>query len=116
MTTSSLAQGTSTTGTPQSRRAPSWQLIGTVIVALALLAVGLWLRLHDLGVPFDRDSYDEGVYWQTLRAMSAGHPLYAQTFYSQPPFFVLSVYPIFTFFGGTLWSARLGIALVSLLA
>lgn len=114
MTTSSLAQGTSTTGTPQPRRAPSWQLIGTVIVALALLAVGLWLRLHDLGVPFDRDSYDEGVYWQTLRAMSAGHPLYQQIFYSQPPIFMLSVYPFYMLFGQSIWAARLGIVALSL--
>jgi 4-amino-4-deoxy-L-arabinose transferase-like glycosyltransferase len=46
--------------------------------------------------------------------MSAGHALYQQIFYSQPPFFLLSVYPIYTLFGQTIWSARLGIAVVSL--
>jgi len=73
------------------------------------------MRLYDLGLLFDRDGYDEGVYWQTLRAMSAGHTLYQQIFYSQPPFFLLSLYPGFALFGCTLWSARLGIALISLL-
>lgn len=85
------------------------------VAALALLAIGIWLRLRQLGLPFDRDSYDEGVYWQTLRAMSAGYPLYQQTFYSQPPFFLLSIFPTYLLFGSTIWSARLGIALISVL-
>jgi 4-amino-4-deoxy-L-arabinose transferase-like glycosyltransferase len=47
--------------------------------------------------------------------MMAGHPLYSDIFYSQPPFFLLSTYPIYVLFGASLWSARLGIALVSLI-
>jgi 4-amino-4-deoxy-L-arabinose transferase-like glycosyltransferase len=82
---------------------------------LALLAIAFGMRLYGLGVPFDRDGYDEGVYWQTLISMHAGHTLYQQIFYSQPPFFMLSTYPFYVLFGSTLWSARLGIALVSLL-
>ncbi len=92
----------------------SWENILFGLIALALLGVGVWMRLHQLGLPFDRDSYDEGVYWQSLRALSAGHGLYQQTFYSQPPVFLLSVYPIYILFGQSLWAARLGIALVSL--
>ena len=92
----------------------SWQTLLLYLFALAFLVVGLLMRLRDLGLPFDRDGYDEGVYWQSLRSMSAGHTLYQQIFYSQPPFFLLSIYPIYTFFGQTLWSARLGIAVVSL--
>src|SRR2546421_509102 len=80
----------------------------------ALLAIALGMRLYGLGLPFDRDGYDEGVYWQTLLSMRLGYPLYQHIFYSQPPFFILSTYPFYIFFGGTLWSARLGIALVSL--
>ena len=49
------------------------------------------MRLYLLGPLFDRDSYDEGVYWQTLLAMASGHTLYSQIFYSQPPFFIQSV-------------------------
>ena len=84
-------------------------------IAVGLCAVGLWLRLHDLGVRFDRDSYDEGVYWQSLRAMSAGHTLYQPVFYSQPPIFLLATYPFYALFGQTLWAARFGIVVLSLL-
>src|SRR5207237_4823590 len=73
------------------------------------------MRLYQLDLPFDRDSYDEGVYWQSLRAMSVGHALYSSIFYSQPPFFLLSTFPLYQLFASTLWSARLGVALVSLL-
>ena len=99
------------------RRAPAfrWQLVLYWGVLLALLAIALGMRLYGLGLPFDRDGYDEGVYWQTLLSMHAGYTLYQQIFYSQPPFFILSTYPFYILFGSTLWSARLGIALVSLL-
>jgi hypothetical protein len=63
--------------------------------------------------------YDEGVYWQSLRAMSLGHPLFTSIFSSQPPFFLLSLSPIYSFFalflGQTLVAARLGIVLYSLI-
>jgi len=93
-----------------------WQSILLAAIALALFGFALWMRLRDLGLPFDRDGYDEGVYWQSLRAMSAGNSLYQQIFYSQPPFFLLSVFPTYMFFGQTLWAARLGVALILLLA
>ncbi|GCF07473.1 glycosyltransferase family 39 protein [Dictyobacter arantiisoli] len=80
-----------------------------------LFIVALLMRLHTLGVQFDRDSYDEGVYWQTLRSLGAGYGLYKTTFYSQPPLFLLSVFPTYLLFGQTIWAARLGIALLSLL-
>src|SRR5436305_12489805 len=76
----------------------------------ALLAIAVGMRLYGLGLPFDRDGYDEGVYWQTLLSMRLGYPLYQHIFYSQPPFFILSTYPFYILFGVTLWSARLGIA------
>ena len=81
---------------------------------LALFVVAIWMRLHLLNVPFDRDTYDEGVYWQSLRSMSTGASLYQQIFYSQPPFFLLSIYPIYALLGQTIWSARLGITIISL--
>ena len=83
------------------------------MAALIIIAIGM--RLYHLGVPFDRDGYDEGVYWQTLRSMSAGNILYKQIFYSQPPFFMLSTFPGYILFGSSLWSARFAIALVSLI-
>ena len=87
----------------------------TFLTALLFFGIGIWTRLYDLGLPFDRDGYDEGVYWQSLRSMASGYHLYRNIFYSQPPFFLLSIYPTYMLFGQTLWSARLGIALISLL-
>lgn len=104
-----------TGGKSRQIRYPNWQTILMWLVVLALVVVAIGMRLYKLGLPFDRDSYDEGVYWQSLQAMSAGHTLYSQIFYSQPPFFLLSTYPGYVLFGSTLESARLGIALVSLL-
>ena len=103
------------TGQDVGAKYPHWQTILFWSIILALLIAAIVMRLYQLGVPFDRDGYDEGVYWQSLRAMSAGFTLYHQIFYSQPPFFLLSTYPFFALFGSSLWSARLGIALVSLL-
>lgn len=98
----------------QNPRRPDWLSILFWAAVVALFVTALAMRLNGLGLPFDRDGYDEGVYWQSLRAMSAGHALYGDVFYSQPPFFLLSTFPFYSLFGGTLWSARLGIALVSL--
>ncbi len=99
-------------GPARARFAGRVLLFYGLVVILLLLAV--WMRLHTLDLPFDRDSYDEGVYWQSLRAMAAGSPLYQRIFYSQPPFFLQAVYPIYLLFGQSLWSARLGVVLVSL--
>ncbi len=96
-------------------RSPYWQTALMWGAVLALIVVAIAMRLYNLDKLFDYDGYDEGVYWQTLRAMSAGYGLYGQIFYSQPPFFLLSVYPFFVLFGHTIWSARLGVAVVSLL-
>jgi 4-amino-4-deoxy-L-arabinose transferase-like glycosyltransferase len=84
------------------------------MIVLALFIAGIWMRLHLLDAPFDRDSYDEGVYWESLRSMSVGASLYQRIFDSQPPFFLLSIYPFYALFGQTIWSARLGIAIISL--
>jgi 4-amino-4-deoxy-L-arabinose transferase-like glycosyltransferase len=91
-----------------------WLSLLAWITVLALFVIGAWMRLHLLNVPYDRDSYDEGVYWQSLRSMSTGASLYQQIFYSQPPFFLLAIYPFYALLGQTLWSARLGIAIISL--
>ncbi len=114
MSSSTLINSTATGETTQVHR-PRWQTILFWGAALALFLLAAGMRLYNLGLLFDRDGYDEGVYWQSLRAMSAGHPLYQQIFYSQPPFFLLSAFPSFALLGGTLWSGRLGIALISLL-
>ena len=103
------------TGTRQEQaRRPDWQTLLFWAAVVALFAIATAMRLYHLGLPFDRDSYDEGVYWQSLRAMGAGHALYSDIFYSQPPFFLLSTYPVYALFGASLWSARFAIAVVSL--
>ncbi len=114
MTASTAVKNSLKTGEAGSKY-NQWQILITSLIAIALLAIAIWTRLHDLGLPFDRDGYDEGVYWQSLRAMSAGHPLYQQIFFSQPPFFLLSIFPTYLLLGQTLWSARLGITIISLL-
>ncbi|HET8911877.1 MAG TPA: glycosyltransferase family 39 protein [Ktedonobacteraceae bacterium] len=101
---------------PSDTRQKRWRWLRTAItlvIAVGLFLFALQMRLNGLGFNIERD-YDEGVYWQSLRAMQTGHTLYSQIFYSQPPFFLLSIYPSFIAFGGTLWAGRLGIALVSL--
>jgi 4-amino-4-deoxy-L-arabinose transferase-like glycosyltransferase len=99
----------------QTQHYSNWQSVLFWGVVLALIAIAIGMRLYHLGLPFDRDGYDEGVYWQTLRSMSTGNSLYQQIFYSQPPLFILSTFPGYILFGSSLWSARFTIALVSLL-
>ncbi|RAQ96368.1 hypothetical protein A4R35_12550 [Thermogemmatispora tikiterensis] len=99
----------STTSGPQRARSRWLSIAGLCL----LLAIGLGMRLYQLGQPLERD-FDEGVYLQSLRAMSHGFALYSQTFYSQPPFFLESVFPIYALAGQTLWAGRLAIALLSL--
>ena len=101
----------------QARRLPARWSTALFWSAVALLVVAaVVMRLYRLDAPFDRDGYDEGVYWQSLRAMLAGNGLYHTVFYSQPPAFLLSLFPTFALFGGTLWSARFAVVLISLLA
>ena len=80
--------------------------------ALVIVFVSAVLRLLALGGM--STDYDEGVYWQSLRAMAAGHPLFSSIFSSQPPLFLISEYPVYMLFGQTLAAARLGVALLSL--
>ncbi len=86
-------------------------LVGWIVVVS--LAVGVALRVWPLsGVSLD---YDEGVYWQSLRAMSQGHALFSSVFSSQPPLFLWTVYPFYLLFGQSLVAARLGVAVYSLI-
>jgi Dolichyl-phosphate-mannose-protein mannosyltransferase len=51
--------------------------------------------------------YDEGVYWQSLRDLAQGHPLFSSVFSSQPPLFLVSILPLYLLAGQTLAAARL---------
>ena len=90
-------------------RAPgkTWAaLAGLAIVAIAMRA---WFLA---GPQID---YDEGVYWQSLRALAAGHPLFSSVYSSQPPGFLLLLTPFYDMFGHSLPGARAGVAFFSLL-
>jgi 4-amino-4-deoxy-L-arabinose transferase-like glycosyltransferase len=89
--------------------------IAHLIVVLSIAMIAIVMRTQGLSWPFDYDGYDEGVYWQTLRAMHSGFGLYDQVFYSQPPLFALSIYPFYVLFGQSITAARTGIAVLSLL-
>src|SRR5438874_9039048 len=115
MTINTLIRKQPETGATANHPVIRWQTLLFYLVLLLLFALGIWMRMRDLGLPLDRDGYDEGVYWQSLRAMAAGHALYQSTFYSQPPIFLLSLFPTYMLFGQTLWAARLGVVLVSVL-
>jgi hypothetical protein len=91
------------------QRAHYWE--AGVLGAIMLLA--LLLRLWHLSAV--TDNYDEGVYWSSLRAMYAGHGLFTPVFSSQPPFFLLSLYPLVALLGPTQIAARLGVVILSLL-
>jgi 4-amino-4-deoxy-L-arabinose transferase-like glycosyltransferase len=53
--------------------------------------------------------YDEGVYWESLRAMVAGHRLFGEVYSSQPPGFLLLLLPFFALLGKSLLAARIGV-------
>lgn len=106
-------QSLPTSAAPPARRAAlrafGWEVgIPGVILALALL-----LRLWHLSAV--TDNYDEGVYWSSLRAMYVGNELFTSVFSSQPPFFLLSLYPLVALFGPSQVAARLGVVCLSLI-
>jgi 4-amino-4-deoxy-L-arabinose transferase-like glycosyltransferase len=85
-----------------------------LIVALLAIAIGMHTLSFGGRSDLNGYGYDEGVYWQSLRAMSAGYHLYREIFSSQPPLFLLSVYPFYVLLGSTIVSAREGVAALSL--
>ena len=89
----------------QSRRLDLWALAAVLIVAMIAMATTL--------TRFSTE-YDEGVYWQSLRAMAQGHPLYSSVFGSQPPGFLLGVYPGYLLLGQSIAAGRVVIGLYAL--
>jgi len=82
---------------------------GVAVITLFAIAT----RAGMLGGP--QIDYDEGVYWQSLRALAAGHPLFSSVYSSQPPGFLLLLTPFYDILGHSLAGARVGVALFSLL-
>ena len=58
---------------------------------------------------------DEGIYLTSFLLVNKGYLAYKKTYFSQPPGFLLSVYPGFVLFGKTLQAARLTIGIWSLI-
>src|SRR5262245_45817250 len=58
--------------------------------------------------------YDEGVYWQSLRALAAGSPLFTSVYSSQPPAFLLLLLPAHLALGGSIAGDRLTVLVVAL--
>ncbi len=86
-------------------------------ILCGIIALALALRLWHLSAL--TDNYDEGVYLASLRALRSGHPLFTQVFSSQPPLFLLSLYPFVWLFGPSMLAARGGVvffALIGILA
>jgi 4-amino-4-deoxy-L-arabinose transferase-like glycosyltransferase len=57
---------------------------------------------------------DEGIYQTSFLLINKGYPAYKKTYFSQPPGFILSVFPGFKVFGKTLQASRLMISLWSM--
>jgi hypothetical protein len=90
------------------RQAPALQ--GRLAALIVVIAALLFLA----PINSFTNNYDEGVYWQSLRAMAAGHPLFTSVFSSQPPYFLLSIYPFYMAFGQSIAAARAGVAFFGL--
>jgi len=94
---------------------PRALLTGRVAALLglaAVVAVALAVRAPLLGG--GQIDFDEGVYWQSLRAMAAGEPLFATVYSSQPPGFLLLLLPAHLALGGTIEAGRLTVLAVAL--
>jgi 4-amino-4-deoxy-L-arabinose transferase-like glycosyltransferase len=89
----------------QAPRLDQWALAAILVAATAWMATSL---------PRFSTEYDEGVYWQSLRAMAEGHPLYSSVFGSQPPGFLLGVSPGYLLLGQSIVAGRITIALYAL--
>lgn len=83
-----------------------------VLALVAVLVAAVAVRVPVLsGGQID---YDEGVYWQSLRAVAAGHPLFSSVYSSQPPGFLLLLTPAHIVGGGSIVGDRVGILVFSL--
>jgi 4-amino-4-deoxy-L-arabinose transferase-like glycosyltransferase len=96
------------------RRSLLFHLLPTAFLILCIATASVALVI-DIDAAALSSISDEGVYWQSLRAMNAGYHLYEQIFYSQPPLFLMSIYPFYELLGSTIKSARLGVTVLSLL-
>src|ERR1700693_3744174 len=85
-------------------RLTAWAAVAVGVGFLATETIVLNARIRD---------YDEGVYWQSLRALTRGEPLFRTVFASQPPIFYEALLP-FYLVGHSLSSLRIAVLLLGL--
>ena len=81
---------------------------------VAKLAVTLAAALRASLLGGGQIDYDEGVYWQSLRALAAGGALFTSVYSSQPPAFLLLLLPGHLVSGGALVADRLTVLVLAL--
>jgi len=85
-------------------RLTAWTAVAVGLGFLATEAIVVNARIRD---------YDEGVYWQSVRALVRGEPLFRTVFATSPPGFYYAALP-FYWVGHSLGSLRAGILLLGL--
>jgi hypothetical protein len=86
-------------------RVTAWAAVLVGIGFGAIEAIVLNARVRD---------YDEGVYWQSIRALARGEPLFRSVFASQPPAFYYALLP-FGLANRSLTSLRVGVLMLGLI-
>jgi 4-amino-4-deoxy-L-arabinose transferase-like glycosyltransferase len=86
-------------------RLTAWLAVAVGLAFLITEAIVLNARVRD---------YDEGVYWQSVRALARNEPLFRSVFASQPPIFYEALLP-FYWVGHSLISLRLTVLILGLI-
>lgn len=86
---------------------------GFIILTAIFLSVIFFTQFKLINQPVTDN--DEGVYLTSFLLIDRGHPAYKKIYFSQPPGFLLTVYPGFVLFGKTLQAARLTIGIWSII-
>src|SRR3989440_2230400 len=84
------------------------------LTAWAAVAVGLGFLAEAIVLNAGIRDYDEGVYWQSIRAMARGEPLFSSVFASQPPIFYEVLLP-FYWIGHSLVSLRITVVVFGII-
>lgn len=84
-----------------------------IILTVIFFSVIFFTQLKLINRPVTDN--DEGIYLTSFLLVNKGYKAYKRTYFSQPPGFLLSVYPGFILFGKTLQAARLTVSLWSMI-
>ena len=84
---------------------------GFIILTIIFLLIIFFTQFKLINRPVTEN--DEGIYLTSFLLVDKGYPAYKKTYFSQPPGFLLSVYPGFILFGKTLQAARLTVGIWS---